>query len=302
MTPSAVQATSNLYSSSPVARVMRGTLRTLQHLWPSLSVRLAYRIFGTPLPPRWLQRHRAWPGGWRSEQWPFERAGVAVHWPEAPEPAADDRPVALLVHGWGGHARQMLPLAQALAARGIKPVLLDLPAHGEAPGSVSNLAQFARAIDYAAARLAQQAGQAQLHAVAAHSLGANALAFAAGRGLDARRLVLLAPPASPHEYTRLFAHVFGLSERTRAALQTRIEAREGILMRQFEPASAGPRIARPTLVVHDRGDRVNRFADGEAFAREIGHARLIATEGLGHRHMLKDDRVLADVADFITGA
>ena len=54
--------------------------------------------------------------------------------------------------------------------------------------------------------------------------------------------MLLAPPASPHEYTRLFAQVFGLTERTRAAMQRRIEAREGILMRQFEPPAVGPRI------------------------------------------------------------
>eukprot|EP01035_Chromulina_nebulosa_P029732 gene29732-39431_t len=53
-------------------------------------------------------------------------------------------------------------------------------------------------------------------------------------------------------YARLAARVFGLSERTRAAMQRRIEAREGILMRQFEPPAVGPRIALPTLVVHDR--------------------------------------------------
>ena len=49
----------------------------------------------------------------------------------------------------------------------------------------------------------------------------------------------------------------------------------------------------PTLVVHDRGDRINAFADGQAFAHAIQGAQLLATEGLGHRKMLKDPRVLA---------
>gem|GEM_PF-2950812 len=67
-------------------------------------------------------------------------------------------------------------------------------------------------------------------------------------------------------HTRLFAHVFGLRESTRAAMQQRIEAREGILMPQFEPAAG---------------------------------ARLLATQDLGHRHILKDAGVLRELAAFV---
>ena len=143
--------------------------------------------------------------------------------------------------------------------------------------------------------------QAQGRAVrmlAGHSLGASAAAHAASRGLPLERLVLLAPPASPRAYTRYFAQVFGLREGTRAALQARIEQREGVLMQQFEPRAVGPRIAAATLVVHDRGDRINGFADGEAFTRSIAGARLLATEGLGHRKLLKDPGVLEELVQF----
>eukprot|EP01041_Mallomonas_annulata_P035493 gene35493-58458_t len=74
----------------------------------------------------------------------------------------------------------------------------------------------------------------------------------------------------------------------RAALQRRIEAREGIVMAQFEPDASGPRITQPTLVVHDRGDRINPFADGTAFAEAIPGAQLLATDGLGHTRLLRD--------------
>ena len=162
-------------------------------------------------------------------------------------------------------------------------------------GDSVQTAQFA--IEYTTARLHAQ--DAAPHAVVAHSLAANAAAHAASRGLATGRLVLLAPPASPHEYTRLFAQVFGLTERTRAAMQRRIEAREGILMRQFEPPAVGPRITLPTLVVHDRGDRINRFADGEAYRDHIPGATLLATEGLGHRKILQQVEVLQSVVDFV---
>ncbi|HZY17387.1 MAG TPA: alpha/beta fold hydrolase [Ramlibacter sp.] len=297
MNRASVQATTTFYQAAPGLRASRLALGLAERVWPALAVRAALRLFCTPLPPRWLQRQPVWESSWRIERWPFESSGLTVYTPGPAPLGAGAAPVVLLVHGWGGSAAQMRPLAQALTQHGLQPVLVDMPAHGHSAGRVSNLPQFARAIEYVAARLEQQGGR--LHAVVAHSLGANAAAYTAGRGLSAQRLVLLAPPASPREYTRLFAHVFGLSERLRARLQARIESREGVLMAQFEPEAAGPRIGARALVVHDRGDRVNPFADGEAFAARIAHAQLLATDGLGHRKLLNDPAVLAAVTDFL---
>src|SRR6185369_2064562 len=117
-------------------------LATSQRLWPALAVRAAYRLFGTPLPPKWLARRSHWDSAWHIERWPFEQAGITIY----SLPVAPHGPVVLLVHGWGGDARQMLPLAEALAQQGLRPVLLEMPAHGRSAGTVSNLPQFARAI------------------------------------------------------------------------------------------------------------------------------------------------------------
>jgi pimeloyl-ACP methyl ester carboxylesterase len=288
----AVQATAGYYQASVGLRLFRFVLGTAQKLWPALAVRAAARLFATPLPPKWLQRRAAWGAEWNIAQWPFEDAQLSVY----TQPAQPHGPVALLVHGWGGHARQLLPLAESLAQHGWRPVLLEMPAHGRSAGATSNLPQFARAIDYAVGRLQQEGYEIGL--LAAHSLGANAAAYAASRGLAVRKLVLVAPPASPRAYTRYFAQVFGLSEATRAAMQKRFEAREGVLMQHFEPRAVAPRIRVPTLVVHDRGDGINAFADGQAFAHAIQGAQLLPTEGLGHRKLLKDPAVLAQVVLF----
>jgi pimeloyl-ACP methyl ester carboxylesterase len=287
-----LQAASSYYGASPGIRLFRLALRSAEKLAPGLALRAAYRLFGTPMPARLLRRRSDWGADWRTESWAFEDASITVYSPAV----APHAPVALLVHGWGGHARQMLPLAEVYARQGLRPVLLEMPAHGASAGRTSNLPQFARAIEYAAARIAQQ-GFA-LRVLAAHSMGANAAAFAASRNLSVDRLVLIAPPASPREFTRYFAHVFGLSEATRAAMQARVEAREGILMPHFEPEHVGPRVRMPTLVVHDREDSVNRFSDGQAYARTIAGAQLVATQGLGHRRILKEAPVLAQIASF----
>lgn len=292
MSRTALEVTSSYYGTSPGMRLFRLALTASQRLWPALAVRAAYRLFGTPLPPKWLTRGKPWDASWRAESWPFENASLTVYAPAV----APHGPVALLVHGWGGHARQMLALADTLAQQGLRPVLLEMPAHGRSRGSVSNLPQFARAIEYVVGRLMQQGFEVRV--LAAHSLGANAAAFATARGLPVGRLVLIAPPASPRDFTRYFAHAFGLSEATRAAMQKRIETREAILLPQLEPDAVGPRIRVPTLVVHDREDSINRFSDGQAFARAIRGAQLLATQGLGHRKILKDGTVLTKVALF----
>jgi pimeloyl-ACP methyl ester carboxylesterase len=297
-TPAAGHAAqSNYYKPSRTMRALRFGLTTSQRLWPALGVRAAYRLFGTPLPPKWLYRGQGPGAEWRREGWAFEDASVGIYHLAAQDSGAESAPVVLLVHGWGGHAGQMLPLAQAVAAAGLRPVLLELPAHGRSAGTMSNSPQFARAIAYVTARLAAD-GHA-LRAAVAHSLGANGLALAAARGLSAERLVLLAPPASPREYTRYFAHTFGLNEATRLSMQRLFESREGVLMPQLEPAAVGPRIAQPTLIVHDRDDRVNRFADAEAYRDAIAGARLVATQGWGHRRILKEAEVLAQVTRFV---
>lgn len=294
MTRTSLEATSAFYNASRMTRLFRFGLAASERIWPALAVRAACRLFGTPLPPRWLNRRRSWPTDWHIEQWPFENASVTLY---APTNSPPDR-VVLLLHGWGGHAGQMLALADRLRSQGLLPVIVEMPAHGRSSGATTNLPQFARVLDYVAARLKQQ-GYA-LQGVVAHSLAANASAYSASRGLDAARLVLLAPPASPLEYTRLFARVFGLRETTRAAMQRRIESREGILMPQFEPDAVGARIRMPVLVVHDRQDSINLFADGVAYSQAIAGARLVATEGLGHRRILKDEAVLREVAAFMT--
>jgi len=292
MTRTSLEATSAFYRASPGIGLLRAALTASQRLWPGLAVRAACRLFLTPLPPKWLQRRRAWDGRWRTERWPFEDASLTLY----SQPVAPHGPVALLVHGWGGHAGQMMALANALAAQGLRPVIIEMPGHGRSDGWQSTLPQFTRAIDYVTARLRQQGHT--VRTLVAHSLGASASAFVASRGLPIERLVLLAPAASPPEYTRLFAQVFGLSERTRAAMQRRIEAREGILMPQFEPAVVGSQIRVPTLVAHDRHDSINRFADGQAFADAVPGARLMSTEGLGHRKILQDPRVINQIVAF----
>jgi pimeloyl-ACP methyl ester carboxylesterase len=283
------------YSSlkvSPGIHLFRLAFAVSQRLFPALAVRVACRLFLTPLPLKWQRCRKLWGVEWGIESWPFENTNITVY----SQNVKIRGPVALLVHGWGGHAAQLVALAETLASKGLRSVIVEMPGHGRSNGNHSTLPQFARGIEYVAARLLQQGFS--IHALAGHALGASAVAFAAGRGLPIERLVLLAPTVTPADCTRLFARVFGLSKNTRTAMQRRIEAREGKLMSQFEPASLGPSIRIATLVVHDKQDNI-KWTDGQAYARSIPDAQLITTQGLSHGTLLEDVQVLDQIATFI---
>lgn len=296
-------AAAQFYTQSTGVRLLRRLLAGIEAWWPSLAAGMAKRLFLTPLPPKWLQRRVAWGVHWQIQSWPFERASITVYRYQAATSCdsrmtvTSSRPHVLLMHGWGGSAAQMLPLANALANEGFVPIVIEAPAHGQSKGVTSTLPQFARALEYVVARM--DAEGISLASLIAHSLGGSASVFAAGRGLAIDSLVLIAAPDSPRDYTRMFVQVFGLGERTRAAMQSRIEAQEGILIDQFDAAACAPRINVPTLVVHDATDSVNAFASAERFMQHLPHGRLVRTEGLGHRKILKDSKLHSKIAAFL---
>jgi pimeloyl-ACP methyl ester carboxylesterase len=137
-------------------------------------------------------------------------------------------------------------------------------------------------------------------AVIAHSMGGTATAVALCDGLRADRAVLLAPMASPVSYARQLADVLGFGEATYRRLIARVERRVGAPMHHFDVPELGRAVAMPpTLVVHDREDAFTPVTDGAAIAAARPAARLHVTSGLGHRRLLRDPDVVAEVVEFI---
>lgn len=278
------------YAGSRSARWLGVALRGMQSLSPGLGTRLALRLFFTPLPLKLAARRHVVPAHWQLSHWAFEHGTVAVY---RRVDLPGDLPVVLLVHGWAGDALQMRPLGDALAAAGFAPVLLDFPAHGRSSAWRSTLPQFVRALWAASARLGP------LHAVVAHSLGALAAGHATASGLPVRRLALLAPSPPPGLFLHWFSGSFGLGAGLADRMRTAIERREGVPLHQFEPAWLGQRIAQPTLLVHDEGDRVAPLAGSHALQQALRDGRLATTRGLGHRRLLSDEASVAAVVEHI---
>jgi pimeloyl-ACP methyl ester carboxylesterase len=274
------------FGQSRIARWLAASLRATERFAPELAARLALDLFFSPMPSKFSARKTAGPG-WHVERLPVHGVGhVALLRHARSQAAQPPRQRVLLVHGWAGSALQMLPLAQALAASGWDPVLLELPAHGRSDGWRCTMPQIVASL------FAAQRQLGQVHAVVAHSMGAVGSLHAAARGLAARRLVVMAPSSPPASVLRWFGDVFGLSDAMVDRMRRRIVKVEGMVLEQFEPAWFATRVDAPVLVLHDRDDRMAPLANGQALVRALPHAELRVIDGSSHRRMLSDARVI----------
>lgn len=293
------------YTSPPL---IRAAFWVLERTAPALGARWAERIWFTLPRPR----SRSKPGRGA----PPAPGGVAA--PAQARPALGARfaitvnrtsvvgevwgegPPVYLVHGWAGERTQLGALVDPLVARGRRVVAFDAPSHGESgPGALgprsSTIPEFVAALTEVVAVYGRP------HAVVAHSMGATATAAALCDGLRAERVVMLAPMASPRSYAHQFAAWLGFGERTLRRMIARVERRIGAPMHHFDVPELGRAIAMPaTLIVHDRDDATIPVSDGAAIAAAWPTARLRVTSGLGHRRLMRDPAVIAEVVDFVT--
>lgn len=205
-----------------------------------------------------------------------------------------EAPAVLLAHGWGGNAAQMRGFVFPLLSAGLRVIAYDQPAHGVSEGRLTGLPDFADVL----AEVAWHHGG--VHAVIGHSLGATAAALAHAQGkAPLGKLVLISPPSDLVGYSRRFARWHWIPEPVRGAMQAAIEERYGLPWSELELARLAARLSARALVIHDRADKVIPWKQGEQFARHWQGARLITTEGLGHRRILGDAAVTQAAADFI---
>ncbi len=205
-----------------------------------------------------------------------------------------DAPAVLLAHGWGGHAAQMRAFVFPLLKAGYRVIAYDQPAHGVSEGRLTGLPDFA---DVMAEVAAHHGG---VRAVIGHSLGAAAAAVSLANGRTSfAKVVLVSPPSDLEGYSRRFARWYWIPEAVRNAMQKAIEERYGVRWEELEVPRVAPRLTAQALVIHDRDDRMMPWAHGESVARHWPGARLLSTDGPGHRRILADERVTQAAAQFI---
>jgi pimeloyl-ACP methyl ester carboxylesterase len=254
-------------------------LKASERLSPRLAARALQPIFLTP-------RRHARPQREQAVLQKAQRSSMRISGAQIPMYSWGAGPTVLFSHGWEGRGTQVESFVEPLLARGFRVLSFDQPGHGDAAAARMSVLDFARVISELVLRLGP------VHGAIGHSVGGTALAFARAQRPFARSFVTIASPLHPRDFAASFTASLGLSRDTAQALEARIAARHGLTREQLDLSHALGSIDAPALIVHDRSDREVPFTHAEGFVRHWPGARLLATEGLGHRRILRDARVV----------
>lgn len=202
-------------------------------------------------------------------------------------------PVIVFAHGWRSNAGQFAPLADAVLTAGGQVVAFDAAGHGRSSGWRSSMPEFAASLR----AVVEHVGPVQ--AIVGHSLGGSATVFALSRGLAAERAVVIAAPADLPAWAHHFRELVGLSPGIYSRMQRNMERRLHVTWRDLEIPVAARLLQLPGLVIHDLHDPDVPWTEGATLSSAWRGAELITTEGLGHRAILRDAKVIRRVVEFV---
>lgn len=279
-----------------VARLKLGAVRTAfavgGRLAPTRTVNRAARLFATPFAS---SRSRAQAVLADDD---MQRGQLRVHGETIAtyvwgDPAT--QPYALLVHGWSSFGLRFLPWVAELRALGLAVVAFDQPGHGHSSGSLCTLPAFIETVR----AVGQHYGTASL--TVAHSLGGAAVAFAQDENWHAGKVILIAPAADMHAAAGRFFRFVRLGEHLRKPFFAWHRQRTGVDVDDLQIRHRVRAFGQPCLIVHDLDDSDVPWAEGEHYAQHWPGARMLTTQGLGHRRVLDAPEVIAASLAFIRG-
>lgn len=171
-------------------------------------------------------------------------------------------PAALVIHGWGGTANDMLPVSEVLLGLGMHVLLLDARGHGRSDDcAVCSMPSFADDVRAGLAwmRSAPQVDSSRILLVG-HSVGAGACLFVASEDTEIAAVISLASMADPSAFMAQRLDRYMPRAMTKLVLRY-VEHTIRHRFTEFAPVSTIARIKTPVLLLHGRRDSTVPVSD-----------------------------------------
>ena len=218
-------------------------------------------------------------------------------------PVSSISPTIILLHGWGGNAELMLPLAVPFRKAGLNVLLLDARNHGRSDSaSFSSLPRFAEDVGSAINWVKTQ-NEVQQDAIAllGHSVGAGAVLYAASRRDDVSAVISVSAFAHPEWMMRRYLQRFWLPKLATAWVLRYVE---WIIQHRFEeiaPMNTVCKVKCPILLVHGKMDETVPVTDALAIQKNcnVNSIDLLLIEDAGHESVDKVEHHGYQMVDFL---
>lgn len=263
----------------------------LSTFFPTLVAKMALTIFATPVRTPRPASEMAWH---ESAKKYFLKNGIAAF-----EWGAPSDPLVLLIHGWNGRGTQLASFAPALVQQKFRVVALDGPGHGISPGKKTNPSHFAQFIIDAQGELLSATQKDSSHALIAHSFGGVCSVLALSRGLKTKGIVLIASPAFYDRVVHFFSRSMKLSKKCEQSFFEQVTKLIALNPYDLNLGKLGAKLQLPALVVHDQADNAVDYLSAQSIIGQWPGSQLFSTQGLGHRRIMRDPKVIDSVTNFI---
>lgn len=200
----------------------------------------------------------------------------------------------LLVHGWSGRGTQLAKIAEALKEEGYKCISFDAPGHGKAEGKISMMPFFIKAVHY------MDENYGPFDAVIGHSLGGMSSLRAIREGMKTEKLVIIGTANNISEITRHFAQNMKMNNKVARKMKSYLDNRFNDDMDVLSGGESAKFVKTPTLVIHDEEDVDVKINSAYEIHEELDNSELMITNGLGHRRILGNPKVINKITTFIT--
>lgn len=205
-------------------------------------------------------------------------------------------PTVVFVHGWGGRAAQMAPLALHVAKLGFRSVALDVTGHGDSPERHTHWEYFIRDV----AALSQSLHE-EVYAYVGHSAGALTMMAARNlKGIRAQRYVCIAAPSYPFPPIRVIQKRLNPRQRVLDRYKDYIASQFGTNWEQLQKGSSYAGVGPEMLLFYDETDRFVGHGEGDRIKSLCPGASLIKTKAHSHQKILGASELARAVGAFLT--
>jgi pimeloyl-ACP methyl ester carboxylesterase len=205
-------------------------------------------------------------------------------------------PLLILIHGWGGRAAQMAPLATHLVRQGFRAVALDITGHGDSPKRHTRWAYFVQDI----AALTRSLNE-DVYAYVAHSAGALSMMAARNlKGLRARRYVCICAPSHPFPPINVIEKKLSPSKGVVERYKREIAAQFETVWEQLQTGSSYANVGPEMLLFYDETDRFVPHGEGDKIHALCPGSRLIKTNAYSHLKILTAPELAEAVGAFLS--
>ena len=201
----------------------------------------------------------------------------------------------LFVHGCNGRSSQFYRIIELLSDEGYDITAIDLPGHGRSTRSTTTLPEITDLIS----EVTKSRGP--YYGIVCHSFGGVAALNAVRLGATFEKSVLISPGMyETKPMFKTFVGLFGLDEEYYAdRLFDLAESLYGASPGEFGLDRFSKQIEMETLIIHCEDDKEAMKEIALNLHSDMKNSVLHLTEGLGHRRILRDEKVAEKVMNFL---